>query len=114
MSCDLNFNTIQQNLVFESCDNIMVFQMQGVVENGNSNSSNSTTKIYNEILSGILDGSNATFMTSQAFVSGTEEIKINGLTQLITRDYTISPPKTIQFTSSPEPNDRLFISYNKL
>jgi hypothetical protein len=113
MTC--NSITIKQenkNLVFKSQEVTMVFKFNGVINTGTGLAA--PPRVYNENLIGVIDGSNATFATTDNFVQGSEEVKINGLTQRPTRDYTITPPNTIQFTSSPEPNDQLFISYNKL
>jgi hypothetical protein len=101
------------NVVIKNVDCNLVFKIQGAIINNNS-PGGTTNRVFGEGLNGLINGSNATFTTPDNFVQGSEEVKINGLTQRPTRDYTITPPNTIQFTSSPEPNDQLFISYNKL
>jgi hypothetical protein len=121
MNCnDLTFNTAEQSLTFNNCEENLVVNIgsEEILANVDSvvvnlNGSAAPPRIYNENLNGLINGSNATFTTTNSFVQGSEEVKINGLTQRPTRDYTITPPDTIQFTSSPEPNDQLLISYNQ-
>jgi hypothetical protein len=100
------------NISIGSNNSAINFEIQGAIINQTGLAA--PPRVYNENLIGVIDGSNATFTTTDNFIQGSEEVKINGLTQRPTRDYTITPPNTIQFTSSPEPNDQLFISYNKL
>lgn len=74
-------------------------------------------RVFKEELTGVKNGSNATFTTQFDFVPGTEEVRINGLTQENTDTqicyYTVGT-HTIVFTDSPLSVDYLDIDYNKL
>jgi len=119
-NCTAIFKQENKKLVFKNCKTQFVvkserpnfvFKFGGVIDNSGGGS---PVRVYNEALTGVINGSNATFTAQSNFVQGSEEIKIRGVTQLRQRDYTLSPPNIVQFTSSPEIGDTLLISYNRI
>jgi hypothetical protein len=73
-------------------------------------------RVLKEPLTGVQNGSNATFTTQHEFVPGSEEVRINGLTQENipgTTCYFTTGTHTIVFTDSPLPTDYLEIDYTK-
>jgi hypothetical protein len=79
-------------------------------------SPSSGDRVLKEALTGTQDGSNATFTTQFEFIPGTEEVRINGITQENipgTSCYFTTGTHTVVFTDSPLPSDYLEIDYTK-
>ena len=55
-----------------------------------TSSSGSTTSVFNEVPSGLINNSNTIFTVSQVFSENTERIYLNGIRQLKSTDYSIS------------------------
>lgn len=68
-------------------------------------------RIVNEIPTGVINGSNPVFTTSQPFVPESLDITINGLSQKIIIHYQTSGNNTITFIDSPEVGDVILIDY---
>lgn len=68
--------------------------------------------ICNEIPTGLINGSNVTFVTLNTPVAGTVEVYLNGLLQApgVGMDYTISG-STITFVKAPKNNNDVYVSY---
>jgi hypothetical protein len=98
------------NLMFKSKNHVMVFKFGGIINNG----STAPPRVYNENLTPQITGSNNTFTTQFPLIGGSEELKRNGVNQLISQDYQILNPTTIQFTTViPKISEHILISYNK-
>lgn len=69
--------------------------------------------IYNEMLAGVQNGSNATFETLYDFVPEDVEVFVNGIKQIPIRDYQTIGTGTILFSSSPSALDTLVANYLK-
>lgn len=90
--------------------NIIVDQSQMGLQgppgaNGNGN------MILGEQLSGLVNGSNATFTTSLSFQPGKLAVYVNGLLQKIITHYQTTGTQTVLFTDSPQVGDQLQIDY---
>ena len=75
--------------------------------------SGDSLRVINEAVTGTINGSNATFTTAFDFIPESIEIKVNGIMQKLSDDYTTSGAHTIQFVSSPVSGDKILISYTK-
>ncbi len=73
------------------------------------------TNIYNEVPSGMINGSNATFTTAQAFVPESIRLTLNGLKQIRggSGDFNNTDAQTIVFSTSPQLGDQILIDYRK-
>ena len=75
---------------------------------------NSAVSKKSEHLTGVIDGINTTFFTTNSFIAGSATVSVNGLIQT-TDDYIEFPnEKKIEFLSPPSNNvfiDVLFIHY---
>lgn len=67
--------------------------------------------VLNETPSGVVNGSNATFVTAFNFLPGQIAIRINGLSQRPLVDFTTTGTTTILFTESPLVGDALQVDY---
>jgi len=70
--------------------------------------------VFDEIPSGTINGSNATFTSAYPFDSTTITIFLNGLNQLKLNDFNTSGTQTIIFYTSPQVGDTITINYLKL
>lgn len=80
----------------------------------NSTVMKSTNYVVRETPSGLVNGSNTTYVLANAPVSGTEEVYLNGIQQDpgAGNDYTIAS-STITFLSAPVSGDKIRVSYLK-
>ena len=62
-------------------------------------------------LTGVIDGANSGFTTSNSFITGTTKIYVNGLRQFLGTDYTELSGNTITFTTPPEIGDLIIANY---
>lgn len=92
--------------------------LAGGCNTSSSGGGGTDTRVYNEIPGGTIDGVNATFTTSQAFVSGSEAVHYNGSRQRLGDDYAISESggagtgfDTVTFLVPPRPDDNLVVDY---
>lgn len=90
-----------------------------VTINGTGGGSLTNQQIINKFISGeepkgIIDGINATFTTLAFFIPETVEVYINGLKQMITKDYITTGNNTIILINSLELTDQISISYIKI
>jgi len=108
---DFIFQTTQNNLVFENSENIMIFQVTGLVNIGTGGST--SDRVYNEKLTNQITGSNNIFTVAFPLVSGSEEVKLNGVNQSLIDDYIVLNSTSIQLILTPDNQDKLLISYNK-
>jgi hypothetical protein len=69
--------------------------------------------IENEVPSGLVNGSNATFTSQYNFVPESVEVFINGLKQKPIIHYTTSGTTTIILSDSPQTGDQILINYQK-
>jgi hypothetical protein len=69
--------------------------------------------ITNEVPSGLINGSNATFTSANNFVSGSLEVFLNGSLQKIISDYQVVGNNTFNLNFSPLSNENLLINYIK-
>ena len=70
--------------------------------------------IKGEEPNGIINGVNATFTSRKLFISETVEVYINGLKQMITKDYITTGYNTIILFNSLELIDQISINYTKI
>ena len=70
--------------------------------------------INGEEPNGIINGVNATFTSRKLFISETVEVYINGLKQMITKDYITTGYNTIILFNSLELTDQISINYTKI
>jgi hypothetical protein len=113
MTC--NNITIKQenkNLVFKSQEVTMVFKFNGVINTGTGLAA--PPRVYNENLTPQITGLTNTFTTAFPLISGSEELKRNGVIQTVNDDYQVINSTTIQFTTIiPKISEHILISYNK-
>lgn len=69
--------------------------------------------IADEVPTGTINGSNATFTTAHNFLPASIEVSINGIAQRRGMDYTTIGTNTIHFTDSPESGDFISVDYQK-
>lgn len=69
--------------------------------------------VFNEVLTGTVNGSNATFTTQFDFVPGTTKVQIQGVELRIIDDYQTIGTNTIQFVTSPLTGEVPVIDYIK-
>jgi hypothetical protein len=69
------------------------------------------TGVFNEVPSGLINGTNTTFLVSQPFVGATLCVYLNGLRQRPTTDFTIVDSTHFALTSAPMSGDSLLIDY---
>jgi hypothetical protein len=70
--------------------------------------------VFGEIPSGLINGSNATFTAANQFVPESLVVKVNGITQKLVDDYTVSGGLTISLLVSPVVGDKILINYIKV
>lgn len=58
--------------------------------------------IYNEVMTGTIDGSNTVFTTAVAFATGKLRVYLNGVRQILGDDYTVTGADEITFTFAPK------------
>lgn len=71
------------------------------------------TNYYNEIPSGLVNGSNVTFNTLYDIYDNSSMLYLNGIRQIYSVDYTATS-NIITFTVAPETNDILIIDYKNI
>ncbi len=70
-----------------------------------------STEVYGEVPVGMINGVNASFLTSFPFRTGTVRLYLNGVRQKLTNDYTLVPPTTCVFVLAPRTNDHVLVDY---
>lgn len=75
---------------------------------------NTDEYVVNEIPSGLINGSNATFTTAFDFVPGTEEVFLNGLKLVKLEDYNTTGNNQIDLYVSPLTGEDLIVNYSKI
>lgn len=75
---------------------------------------NTDEYVVNEIPSGLINGSNATFTTAFDFVPGTEEVFLNGIKLVKLEDYNTTGNNQIDLYVSPLTGEDLIINYSKI
>jgi hypothetical protein len=70
--------------------------------------------VFGEVPTGLINGSNATFTATDQFIPESLVVKVNGITQKLTNDYTVSGGLTISFLVSPVVGDSILIDYIKV
>ena len=90
-----------------------------VTINGQASFSLSNQQIIDKFINGeepngIINGVNATFTSRKLFIPETVEVYINGLKQMITKDYIITGYNTIILFNSLELMDQISINYAKI
>lgn len=70
--------------------------------------------VVNEVPSGLINGSNATFTTAGNFVPGTEEVYLNGLKLVKLEDYNTTGTNQIDLYVSPGVGEHLIVNYKKI
>lgn len=58
--------------------------------------------VYNEVMTGTIDGSNTVFTTAVAFATGKLRVYLNGVRQILGDDYTVTDVDEITFTFAPK------------
>lgn len=81
------------------------------VQVGATVTTSSGSFIIGETPSGAVNGSNATFTTSQNFVPESVQVFINGVSQTNAVDYTTSGTTTITLNVSPVSGDYIRVNY---
>lgn len=66
---------------------------------------------FQQVLSGTINGSNATYTTPSSFVFGNIQVFVNGIAQRFTTDFTTSGSTTVIFAEAPEVGDYLSANY---
>lgn len=69
--------------------------------------------VLNETPSGLVNGSNATFVTAFSFVPESVQPFVNGLGQKRITHFNTSGTTTILFSDSPETGDIITVNYKK-
>lgn len=69
--------------------------------------------VFDEILTGTINNSNATFSTVHDFIPETVSVSINGLTQRRGVDFNTSGNRTILFSESALVGDSLQVDYQR-
>ncbi len=96
----------------KSIDDLLIFKKgQGGTSTGTIFGGGSRTRfIDDETPAGTINGSNATFTTSKAPLTGSLKVYRGGARQRVTEDYTFDT-KTITFTIAPEVGEVLLVDY---
>jgi len=81
------------------------------VQVGATVTTSSGSFVIGETPSGAVNGSNATFTTSQNFVPESVQVFINGVSQTNAVDYTTSGTTTITLNVSPVSGDYIRVNY---
>lgn len=58
--------------------------------------------VYNEVMTGTIDGSNKIFTTATVFATGKLRVYLNGVRQILGDDYTVTDTDEITFTFAPK------------
>ena len=90
-----------------------------VTINGQASFSLSNQQIIDKFINGeepngIINGVNAIFTSRKLFIPETVEVYINGLRQMITKDYITTGYNTIILFNSLELTDQISINYIKI
>ena len=90
-----------------------------VTINGQASFSLSNQQIIDKFINGeepngIINGVNAIFTSRKLFIPETVEVYINGLRQMITKDYITTGYNTIILFNSLELIDQISINYTKI
>lgn len=72
------------------------------VSDTSGNASWMKPRLYRQVLSGTLNGSNTIFTFPSAFTAGSEEIFLGGILLNVTTDYTITNSTTVTFVVAPQ------------
>lgn len=94
-------------------DNVHVVISSGIGPQGPAGAGGTGSIEIGETPSGTIDGSNATFTTTAAFVPGQVRVFINGIAQRAGTDFTTSGTQTILLTSSPQVGDFIQVDYER-
>jgi hypothetical protein len=70
--------------------------------------------VFGEPPAGSINGSNATFTAANQFIPESLTVEVNGLTQKLVNDYTVSGGLTITFLVSPVVGDSILLNYIKV
>lgn len=101
--------SVEESLVVASIEEVITtVEIVGV---GPQGSSSGTSEMQAETPSGVVNGANATFVSTYAFVPESVAVYVNGLLQRKVTDYNTSGSNTILFSSSPLALDAIFITY---
>ncbi len=71
-------------------------------------------RVFGEVPSGVMNGSNATFVTAYNFVPESVQVFLNGLLQKIVSDYSTSGSTVIMLVSAPQAGENILVNYLKV
>jgi hypothetical protein len=100
------------NIILQCEDSTVNLVLEGAIINNTGLAA--PPRVYNENLTPQITGFNNIFTTAFALISGSEEVKLNGVSQTLLDDYIVLNTTQFQMTTIPVPLDHLQISYNKL
>jgi hypothetical protein len=87
------------------------FDVFGGKSAGNISPGEGIDFVTNEVPTGVINGTNATYTTAQSFRTIDLEVFLNGLRQRYAIDYTIPNSSTFVMTSAPLTGDKLIVDY---
>jgi hypothetical protein len=85
-----------------------------LIADGTDISGTAVDWVFNETLTGTIDGSNAMFSTAFNYVSQSVTVYINGVKGSHGNDYSLVGINQVLFADSPEIGDILEVTYQKL
>lgn len=107
-SIEIVLNEIE--IVVESIvESSIVIEQQGstVIQSGAGD------LVYGEVLTGVLDGFNATFTTTHSFIPGKLRPQISGVDLTIVDDFQTIGSTTVQFVTAPHVGEKVTADYTK-
>ena len=113
---DLGNHTAPPEVALQTGDFLVIQDVSdGTIKKVPSSSvSGGTTNVFNEVPSGLINGSNATFTTTFPFVPSAIRLWLNGIRQRGGgEDYNNTDAQTIVFTTSPQIGDIILIDYQR-
>lgn len=93
-----------------------IVQVVEIAAMGAPGAAYTNTRIVDEVPSGSINGSNATFTTAENFIPESVELTLNGIAQRkgASYDYTTTGNNTIIFNNSPDSGDTILVDYEVL
>jgi hypothetical protein len=70
-----------------------------------------STEVYGEVPAGMVNGVNASFLTTNPYRANSLRLYLNGVRQKLINDYTLVPPNTVVFVLAPRTNDHILVDY---
>jgi hypothetical protein len=108
-----SINFVGAGITATAASNAVTVTVTGSTSGATINDSIFNNSTYSEVPSGLVNGVNAVYTTSQDFIEGSQLVFNNGLLQRLgaSFDYTVTDDDEITFTFAPLTGDYLLVSY---